>query len=192
MPNLRVMAIAMLASSCVLMSRGDPTRFYVLKAADQPSPGSHGVDVGLGPITLPGYLKRPTLATRVATTDEVRYSEFDRWAEPLATQFQRTLGQELGSALGTDHVVTFPWYSNSAIDVAVRVNVVAFETDTAGNARLDARWTIRDPRNAAAPKGGRSLIIEPVAGDGPDAAVAALSRTVTGLAQQIAAAIPRR
>ncbi len=190
---LAALAITLFTSSCLLMARGDASRFYVLRVVAEPAPSGGGsLDVGLGPITIPGYLRRPTLATRVSTTDQVRYAEFDRWAEPLSSQFQRTLGQDLASALGAERVVPFPWYPTTPVDVAVRVNVVAFETDTAGQARLDAEWTIHDPRTAAVLRGGRSVITEPVDGEGAPAAVAALSRTVAELASRIASGIPQR
>jgi len=189
LPISLALALIVLATSCFLVSRSDPSRFYTLAATAEPavpSPGSVGV--GLGPISMPGYLWRPTLATRVDES-RIRYSEFDRWAEPLTSQFPRTLAQDLSSMLATDRLVRFPWHPDTPLDATVRVDVLAFETDTTGTARLDAVWTVRDPHTGAVRRGDRSVITRPVDGGGPDAAVAALSQTLGALSQQIAAAI---
>ncbi len=93
----------------MLRPRPDPTRFYVLAATapdHPPAPGS--LVVGLGPITMPGYLQHPMLATRPDAT-QVRYADFDRWAEPLPTLFGRALGQDLSALLGA-RIVPHPWY----------------------------------------------------------------------------------
>jgi len=189
---LAALALLALAGGCMLLPRPDATRYYTLVAVS-PTPGaaSSALRVGLGPVTLPGYLGRLSLATRVDSS-QIRYADLDRWAEPLQAQFARTLGEALGRALGTVQITRFPWYPTVPLDVAVQVTVLAFETDTAGTARLDAAWTVRDPKTATVGHEGYSTITEPAAGEGTDAGVAALSRAVDQLAQQIAASLPRR
>ena len=189
----RASAVAMLAVGVFVMScfvrRDDPTRFYVLTATtpvSDPAPGSLGI--GLGPIAMPGYLRRPMLATRVDGT-EVRYADFERWAEPLPTLFARTLGQDLSALLGAARIVPYPWYPATALDVVVRVEVKAFEADVKGNARLDACWTIRDPRNPQVRRDACSSIAEAVEPDDAQRQVAALSRAVGELAQRIAGTV---
>jgi hypothetical protein len=166
----------------------DPTRFYVLAASapDHP-PAPASLVVGLGPIAMPGYLQHPMLATRAAGT-QIRYADFDRWAEPLPTLFGRALGQDL-SALLDAGIVPYPWYRTARPDVVVRVDVTSFEADAAGDARLDACWTIRDPPMRTACRGECSSILEPVDERGAQASVAALSRAVGELARQLASAI---
>lgn len=200
MPIIRtstwVLAVASAVSlSACFVGRDDPSRFYTLTAvAAAPATGTSPLGVGLGPVSMPGYLRRPTLAIRV-DTNQVRYEEFARWAEPLASQFQRTLARDLEILLASDRVVQFPWAGDTPVTVAVRVDVHAFEVDTSNTARLDATWTIRDPRTGAIRHGDESTIAEPSPPgnrDGADAAVAGLSRAVARLAEQIAAALPRR
>jgi len=182
------LAASILAASC-LVGRGDPTRFYVLTStvpAPSSAPGSLGI--GLGPVAMPGYLRRPMLVTRIDDT-RVRYSDFDRWAEPLPALFARALGQDLSALLQAARIVPYPWYSPSALDLVVRVNVTAFEPDARGNARLEACWTIRDARTGTVRRDDCSSIDEPIAGDDAQLQVAALSRAVGELAQRIAIAI---
>jgi uncharacterized protein len=185
-----MLAVGGLVTSC-LIGRGDPTRFYVLTAtvpASSSTPGPLGI--GLGPIAMPGYLRRPMLATRVDGT-QVRYADFERWAEPLPALFARALGQDLSALLDDARIVPYPWYPATSLDVVVRVDVSAFEADVRGNARLEACWTIRDPRTATVRRDDCSSITE--AGDRDDTRlqVAALSRAVGELAQRIASTVPR-
>ena len=182
------LALAGLAASCMLRPRPDPTRFYILAASapdHPPAPGS--LVVGLGPISMPDYLQHPMLATRVDDT-EVRYADFDRWAEPLPTLFGRALGQDLSGLLDA-RIVPYPWYRVTPLDVVVRVDVTSFEVDAAGNARLEACWTIRDPRTQTARRDECSSIVEAIDGHGAPAQVAALSRAVSELARRVANAI---
>ena len=186
-----IVAAGVLVTSC-LFRRGDPTRFYVLTATVPPpdsAPGSLGI--GLGPITLPGYLRRPMLATRVDGT-QVRYADFDRWAEPLAALFARALGQDLSVLLDAARIVPYPWYPPTALDVVVRVDVRRFEADVGGNARLEACWTIRNPRTATVRREDCSSIAEKIEQDDARLQVAALSRAVAELAQRIASAVRER
>jgi uncharacterized lipoprotein YmbA len=188
------LAVAALAPSCMLRPRPDPTRFYVLAASvpdHPPAPGS--LVVGLGPITMPGYLQHPMLATRSEPT-QVRYADVDRWAEPLPTLFGRALGQDLSARLSA-RIVPYPWHRDAALDFVVRVDVTSFEADAAGNARLGACWTIRDSSAKTVCRDECSSIVEARDDPGAQALVAALSRAVDELARRLASEIrscPRR
>jgi len=175
----------------MLRPRPDPTRFHVLAASapDHP-PASGSLVIGLGPITMPGYLQHPMLATRQGGT-QVRYADFDRWAEPLPTLFGRALGQDLSALLGA-RIVPYPWYRDTPLDVIVRVDVASFESDAAGDARLDACWTIRDSSMRTVCRDECSSIVAAVDERGAEALVAALSRAVGELAQRLASAIRSR
>lgn len=175
------------SASCVLHRGPDPTRFYVLTAnADSPRPKG-SLSIGLGPIVMPGYLQQPGLATRVGP--EVRYASADRWAERLPALFGRVLGQELSARVGA-RIVPYPWHRAAPVDLVVRVEVTSFEANAAGNATLDACWTIRGSRAEPVCREGCSSIMEAVDEPGARAQVAALSRTIGELAQRIANAIP--
>src|SRR2546422_9243076 len=105
----RLAGAFLLLAGCMGLGRhSDPTKFFTLT----PLPGSAGsehagdpgpLSLGLGPILLPGYLDRAQLVTRVGP-NEVRFAPFDRWAEPLAESFGRTLQQDLLGVLGADRV----------------------------------------------------------------------------------------
>jgi uncharacterized lipoprotein YmbA len=187
--------LLVLAPACGLISpRPDPTRFYVLAplpaadAADAPA----GMRVlGLGPITFPRYLERAELVTRVSST-EIRVATFDRWAEPLRTDFERTLAQNLTALTGVARVVPFPWFRGVPLDVVVEVDVVRFEPDLEGTAFLDARWRVRNPHSSTLVRSADASLREPANAKGTDAAVDAMSRALGALSREIAAALTAR
>ncbi len=69
------LVLATSQSACMFRARPDSFRYYTLASAAEPSGRSaSGLIVGLGPVTLPGYLSRPSLVTRMDDT-RVHYAE---------------------------------------------------------------------------------------------------------------------
>jgi len=187
------LVLAASQSACLFRARPDSYRYYTLtSSAEPPVRSASALTVGLGPVTLPGYLSRPGLVTRVDDT-QVRYAEGDLWAEPLAKQFTRTLSEDFSRALGGARIIDYAWYPGAPIDVAVAVTVLAFEVDSTGTATLTAGWALREPQSRKVAYEGQSAIVEPAGGTPGeakgDAAVAALSRAVDRLSRELAVAI---
>ena len=187
------LVLATSQNACMFRAQPDSFRYYTLASSAEPSVRSaSGLTVGLGPVTLPGYLSRSSLVTRVDDT-RVHYAEGDLWAEPLGKQFTRTLSENLSRALGGARIVDYAWYPSVPIDVAVAVNVLAFEVDSTGAATLNAGWALRDPHSRQGGYEGRSSIVEPAGGPpgeaAGDAAVAALSRALAQLSREVAVGI---
>jgi len=173
-------------------ARPEATRFYTL---GQPVPpgwggGAEPLALGLGPIIIPGYLDQPQLVTRV-DEERITFSSGDRWAGSLRSQFERALAVRLMSALGTDDVSVFPWWHGHRIDLSVQLNVLAFEPDATGTARLDALWKVRGGQGQEVVRAGRVSLREPIGSGGTAAAVEALGRTLDQLADAIASDVQR-
>ena len=196
----RFVALATLAGltglgGCNLLApRPDPSRFFVLdplplatsRAAVTTLPPE--IAVGLGPIRLPDYLKRPELVTRTGPT-EVQPSRIDRWAEPLDLAVPRVLALNLAARVGPRSFQSWPWYDTQRPDYQVELTFERFERDADGNAVLAVAYRVRDLR----PQGKvvlRETRLErsPAA---PDSAslVAALSSSLDDLSRELAAAI---
>ena len=191
----------------------DPTLFYALgQTATSSSTGEergvqgcrvgiarsrHGVDpvgIGVGPVIMPGYLDRTQIVTR-SGPDRVKLATFHRWAEPLESGIARILADEIGARVPTDRIVMFPWPGivARAIQYQVVVTVDRFDGSLDGNVTLDTRWRILG-KNGDELAFSRSTITETVAGSGYDSMVAAMSRTLVALSQEIASeirALPR-
>src|SRR5262249_22199686 len=78
--------------------------------------------------------------------------------------FTRTLREDLSRALGGARIIDYAWYPSAPVEVAVAVNVLAFEVDTTGTATLTAGWALRDPHSHQVGYEGQSAIVEPAGG----------------------------
>jgi len=179
-----LLLVTSLALGCGL--HGD--HFYTLSVATGAPLAQHPLRVGLGPVVVPAYLEAPTIATRV-DPNRIEYARYDRWAVPLAAEVRRVLAEDLGAA-GTISVVPYPWYSSTALDAVVRVDLLAFESDTSSTAHLDATWSIADPKTGMVRSTDRATLTEPANARTPEATVAALSRALAELARRIADGLP--
>lgn len=187
-------AVACLSNAgCSLLApRADPSRYFTLAAspAAQPSAGdtARRLTYGLGPITLPAYLDRNAVATRVSPT-EIKYSLVDRWAEPLQASVTRVLLENMTARLGTDHVLVYPWSGGTPIDYQIEVEVLHLERTASGENRLAARWRIKDGRTGREAVASSSNIQRPGPPGDPGGSAAALSAGLGELSEEIAAAL---
>ena len=182
-PRLFVMAVLAVLGGC-LQARPDRTRFFLLNG-ETPSGHEAGVtEVGLGPINLPQYLDRPEMVSRVDDY-EVRVEQDAQWAEPLHDGLLRALRQDLSRSLGAT-IVAYPWDPGKAPAQTIEIEVRRFERRVDGNAELVVLYTAKDSA-ATRPAVPRELrLVEPISSPGGDAAVAAQSRLLTSLANEIA------
>jgi uncharacterized protein len=196
---LPLIAVAALAAGCAQQSQ--PSTFYVLSYPQTAGQSGltttmrQGLAVGVGPVELPQYLDRPQIVTRT-TDNQLRIEEFDRWGGRLKENFSTVLAEVLSAELETDRITAHPWASAAPIEFQVIVNVITFDTDTAGLSRLDARWSIVNVRRqevlATARSAFRQQVAESPDPESPlesvdyDAIAVAMSRNVADLAQEIA------
>ena len=108
----------LLVSSCSLLSGAPgsgPNRYYVLTEGAELREIARlpKLSLGVGPIELPDYLDRFSIATR-SEANRVTYAENDRWAESLGGNVQRVLAADLSVLLYTERISLFPWYRTSA------------------------------------------------------------------------------
>jgi uncharacterized protein len=195
--SLAVLALGLAAGACSIVPapQPDPSKFYVLSAI---APGeaqtaawanTSRLTIGLGPISLPEYLKRREVVTRVAP-NRVELSATSYWAEPLDESFQRVLGEDLSTVLGTRQILAYPWYSTTPIDYQVQVDVQRFERDQSGAAELAAIAVIKDAK-------GRVLVTQQLnltqaaSSGSADASAAALSADLGSLSREIGQMIER-
>lgn len=185
------LAAAIVAEGC-LGPRADQSTYFLLTSTAVPGeiPAPLSARLGLGPVTLPGYLDRSELVTRVSE-NQLAVSDIERWAEPLRDNVLRALSQNLVRLLRPNDYVPYPWYESAAVDYGVAVDLTRFEADSTGSVTLDADWRITsgDPQETL--YRGDSLIREAANGAGTDRLVAALSRALTRLCDEIAAEVRR-
>ena len=178
------LAAAALWGCALLEPRPDPSRYFVLHAVASPGEPLRGVSVGLGPVTLPGYVRRPEILTR-ASASEVLPSRVERWGEPLEDALPRVLVRDVEVDLATLDVRAYPWFREDQPDVQIQVDVERFERE-GGDGVVTARYEVRDLR-----AGGRVLAREvehraPAASPDAAATVDALSTALGSLARELA------
>jgi hypothetical protein len=192
--RLAAVLLAATISAC-LGPRTETSRYYTLPEASPEPTAAAGAapvapiaSVGLGPVTLPPYLARPELATRLGP-ERIAYAGSDRWAAPLDELLVRALAEDLRASLPALSVVRWPWPLGTPPDLSVSVEFLRLEADAAGGATLEARWTL-SPRGRPSVT-GETRVREPgPKGDVP-ASVAALGRALGRLAADLAAGAGR-
>lgn len=189
-----LMAVALPWVGCLnLKPTSDPTRYFVLTATEQATEaeeqGVAGPDLGIFPVALPSYARSPWIAMR--TSDhEVRYAEFDRWAEPIEQGVQRVIAANLSSLLNADHLQLDVW-KRDAVDLELRVGFNRFDLSTNGNVRLSAHWQITCPESGEILRSEHGQVTHDGVSDinDPSEAVAALSSALGELSREIARSI---
>ncbi len=149
----------LLLSALMGCSGSQPTRFYTLSelvSASEPAREQKAMRLGVGPVHLPAYLDRPQMVTRNGA-NQMTVADFDQWAEPLETTFQRVLTENLSNWLATDQVVSLPARRDVPLDRQVEIDVTRFDADETGEAVLDARWLIFDGRGDRLLDSGRTI-----------------------------------
>ena len=174
-----------------------PTRLYVLTATtDKPASTSpDGPAIGVGPITLPKYLDRPQIVTRVAA-NSLDQANLDQWGGDLNDNITRVVATNLSNLLATDRVSLYPWKDGAPVDFQVTMDISRFEQDKDGNAVLNVFWSIVG-KDSTVLLMRRSSYTQPAGepasqSDNPrpfDAQAAAMSRDLALLSHDIATAI---
>lgn len=147
-----VLALCFVLAACA--GRSPQTSFYQLVPladldGDLPAVSPHDVSVGVGPLTIPDYLKRPQLVTRLSSS-QIKVEEFHRWAGLLEKEIGSVMVDNLTELLGSERVVTFPWDQFARPDYRVVYDIQRFDGIPGGEAVLKVRWTVFDTASGKA------------------------------------------
>jgi uncharacterized lipoprotein YmbA len=144
--------------------------------------------VGIGPVKLADYLDQSQIVTRTSDNQLVK-AEFNRWVGPFKNNFINVLADNIGFLVPTEQIQFYPWRTSVPIDFQVSVDVVRCDGRLGEAAWLESRWSIFQGPEKKLLKTMRSSISEPVTGAAYSDLVAAQSRAVGRLSQEIAQAI---
>jgi len=147
--------------------------------------------IAIGPVRIPDYLDRPQIVTR-AGKNELKLSEFDRWAGSLENDVTRVLVEDISSLLPTDRFSVVRWipYLESQVAASYRVEVIVngFEGSLGDSVLLKAQWRVfTDNRRLLLER--ESLIREQINGNSYEALVASMSSALEKLSRDIAGGI---
>ena len=174
--------------------RSQSPRFYTLNPIqeDQVSskrerPAPNAV-IGIGPVKLADYLDQSMIITRTSD-NQAKKAEFDRWVGSLKDNFVNVLADNLGYLLATDRIYLYPWRLSVPIEYQVLLDIVRCDGRLGDAAMLEVRWSVLKGPEKQLLKTNRSSIREPVMGGDYAALVAAQSRALAQLSQEIAEVI---
>jgi uncharacterized lipoprotein YmbA len=147
--------------------------------------------IAIGPVRIPDYLDRPQIVTR-AGSNELKLSEFHRWAGSLESDVARVLVEDISGLLHADRFSVVRWtpYPESQAPASCRVEVLVdrFEGTLGDSVLLKAQWRVfANNRNLLLTR--ETLIREQVNGSSYDALVAAMSSALERLSRDIAGGI---
>ncbi len=144
--------------------------------------------ITVGPIRIPDYLDRPQIVIR-AGKNELRLSEFNRWAGSLESDIGRVLAEDISSLLPSDHFSVVRWtpYLESPVPASCRVEVLVdrFEGILGDSVLLKAQWAVL-AQDRKLLLNRESLIREQINTGSYDALVAAMSKALEKLSKEIA------
>ncbi len=175
-----------------------PSKFYQLNPVQSRTSVDHDVApyqnlvIAIGPISIPDYLDRPQIVTRNGQ-NELKLSEFDRWAGSLESDVNRVLAEDISSILPVDRFSIVCWttpYLESQVPASygVEVHVDRFEGMLGDSVQLKAQWGVfAKDRSLLLKK--ESRISEQMHGNSYGALVAAMSSALERLSRDIAGGI---
>ncbi len=175
-------------------ARSQTPRFYTLSPmqSDEESlrrsnPAQKPV-IGIGPLKLADYLDQSNLVTRT-TDNQVVKAEYDRWAGSFKDDLLNILAENIGSLVPASEIYLYPWRGSVPVDYQVVLEVVRCDGRLGEAAVLVARWSLFAGPGKNLLKMHRFSWREPVTGPDYASLVAAESRAVAKLSQEIAAAV---
>ena len=181
---LTTLGLAALVTGC---GSTPPSRFYTLRGTATPASASSNVSVVVGPVSVPATVDRPQIVLTTGA-NQVALDEFHRWASPLANNISRVVAENLVALLGTPRVTLSPQTLGADADFRAIIEVQRFDSSLGDAALLDAVWTVRRAKDGKA-ETGRTTVRETTPAKSYDDLVAAHSRALARLSQDISEAV---
>lgn len=180
-----VAALAALAAGCA--STPQP-HFYTLSAQTESAAYVAGPSIAVGAVTVPDAVDRPQLVVTV-NANEVTILQQHRWAQPLESELGRVLAENLTRETGNPRIAAYPQNASLNAEYRVLVDFQSFAGRPNGDVALDALWSVR-AADGKVLHSGRTRAKES-AGEGYDRLVAAYSRALKVISDEIAAPLKK-
>ncbi|OQY12920.1 MAG: hypothetical protein B6I31_02270 [Desulfobacteraceae bacterium 4572_19] len=203
MKNIFLFKIHLFFVSIILLclsgcSSNIPSRFYLLNTISQKPVIENSVNVsmgkaiavGIGPIQTAGYLDRPGLVI-MDSKQQLKFAEFDRWADSLKNQIPVILMENIASLLATNQVSLYPWRTSVPMDYQVTVEIIRLTANSNRDVELIARWNIFNYNGKKVLAMKLSTLLEPAKHSGYSGVVTAHNKVLATLSRQIALEIKK-
>ena len=183
-----LMAFVVLMAAC---SRSTPTNYYLLESRLTPVSAESlpGKSLRVAPVTVPEYLDRDGIVSRVGESTQLVVAQFHSWAEPLSHGVRRVTREVLTRPMLDNGINVLPAGDESTADYVLYLDVQRLDGNFDQQAVLDVRWTLRSKYNDVLAR-GIYVDEEDVAGKSYDILTAAESRMVQRMAEHLTQRLP--
>ena len=191
---LQIACVTMVVGVMMLTACGGrtpPAKFYTLQPVEQSSTGkSLPLDVALavGPVAIPAALDRAEIVTRDAG-NAISFSQYHRWAGPLEEDIASVMAQNIANLLDTERVTPFTRENIFQPTHRVVININRYDSQLSHEFLIDATWSIKDLKSRKLLLVRNSTIREALASAEYEELVAAQSKVLAALSQEIAAGL---
>lgn len=156
--RLPALLLCTLLASCVSSGKSVDTDYYLLSSPQLPDQKLLRNDIkmiALGPITFADYLKRPSIIERSSEV-KAEVSNSRQWAGNIENEFQIALLKNFSSLDSGYLYINHPSMLNVQPFMRLRVDILRFDTQLSGSARLEAIWAWLDQRGTVIAAGNFS------------------------------------
>ena len=199
MHNRRILSLSLITATMLFAGCGSSpnAKIYILDAMDRDSSISatalegQSVAVKVGPVSITDVLDQSQIVSRSGDNTLI-VDEFNRWGGDFQGDVQRVIGENISILLPTEQVSLSQEIILHPIDYQVLVNVREFDGTLGGMVTLNADWTVASEGKDKTIITKKSVLQEQADGAGYDAYVAAQSRLLEKLSQEITAEIKKQ
>lgn len=139
-----ILLLLLLCSSCIQMI-GDPqpVRYYLFDSLQEEAEiySDKTLTIELQLSGFPTYIDRPQVIAR-DDGNKIKFSDHDRWAEPLQENIMQTLQGNLRIMLPGAAVSISPWENSTKNRIKTKIMVNKFSGTLGEDTDVDIRWTI--------------------------------------------------
>jgi len=192
--SLSLISLTLLFAGC---GSSPDAKFYILNTVDRNTPvpiatmKNQSIVVKVGPVSIPDMLDQSQIITRSGTNMLV-VDEYNRWSGDFQSDIQRIIGENISILLPTDQVALSQEIMLLPVDFQVIVNVREFDGALGGVVTLNADWVVAAKGKDKTVVAKKSVLQEDADGADYQAYVAAQSRLLEKLSQEIADEIRRQ
>jgi len=189
--QIKATALACLALALgACLSSSPPARFFGLTPmpADSGPYDAQAVTLGLGPMDVADYLKRPQIVTR-GPGNEFTVDDYARWAERLDSAIPRVLAANIDALSPGVVAVAIPYSPAVSPDYRLIGRIHRFDTDASGLAILELQWGLGRQGETISDRGRARYTAQASDPEDPAAIVAALQETLEACSRDLAAAV---
>ena len=188
--NILILSLVLLAllSGC---GRSTPTRYYLLESALDPVKADSlpSKNLRVAQVTVPDYLDRNSIVSRVNGQTELVVSQFHAWAEPVAHGVRRVVQEVLTPPMLAAGFNVLAAGDDTRADYVLLIDLQRLDGNFDSTAVLETRWTLKNRHDDVIAR-GIYADAEAVNGKTYDTLTTAESRMVRRMAEHLGNRLP--